>query len=81
MEKFLVYSRGNKALYVWSFHTLYLHPKHWKSIQIKSLIYGIMERLDQGHLHPLLEHPETNMSRPGIECASPASQAGTLSKS
>ncbi len=26
-----------------------------------------MKRLDQGHPHPLLEHPETNMSRPGIE--------------
>jgi hypothetical protein len=26
-----------------------------------------MKRLDQGHLYPLLEHPETNMSRPGIE--------------
>jgi hypothetical protein len=22
-----------------------------------------MKRLDQGHLHPLLEHPETNKSR------------------
>jgi hypothetical protein len=26
-----------------------------------------MDRLDQGHLHPLLENPETDMSRPGIE--------------
>ncbi len=26
-----------------------------------------MKRLDHGHLHPLLEPPETNMSRPGIE--------------
>jgi hypothetical protein len=34
-----------------------------------------MERFDQGHLHPLLEHPETNMPRP------PASQASTLAKS
>jgi hypothetical protein len=24
-------------------------------------INNIMKRLDQGHLHPLLEHPETNM--------------------
>ncbi len=30
-----------------------------------------MERLDHGHLHPLLEHRETNMSRPGIEPGSP----------
>jgi hypothetical protein len=36
-----------------------------------------MERLDQGHLHPLLEHPETNMSRPDIE---PGSHAGKHSK-
>ncbi len=35
-------------------------------------IHSTMERLDQGHLHPLLEHPETNMSRPGIEPRSPA---------
>jgi hypothetical protein len=34
-----------------------------------------MERLDQGLLHPLLEHPETNMSRPGIEPGPPASHA------
>jgi hypothetical protein len=26
-----------------------------------------MKRLDQGHLHPLLQHPQTNMSSPGIE--------------
>jgi hypothetical protein len=26
-----------------------------------------MERLDQGHLHPLLGHHETNMSWQGIE--------------
>jgi hypothetical protein len=26
-----------------------------------------MKRLDQGHLHPLLEHSETNKSRPEIE--------------
>ncbi len=28
---------------------------------------NIIKRLDQGHLHPLLEHPETNKSRPEIE--------------
>jgi hypothetical protein len=33
-----------------------------------------MEGLDQGHLHPLLEHPETNISWPEIESGSPASQ-------
>jgi hypothetical protein len=26
-----------------------------------------MERHGQGHLHPLLEKPETDMSRPGIK--------------
>ncbi len=36
-----------------------------------------MESLDQGHLHYLLQNPETNMSRPGIE---PGSQASTLAK-
>jgi hypothetical protein len=38
-----------------------------------------MERLDQGILHPLLEQPETDMSRPGIEPRPP--QASTLAKS
>jgi hypothetical protein len=33
------------------------------------------------HFHPLLEHPETNMSRQGIELGPPASQASTLAKS
>ncbi len=40
-----------------------------------------MKRLDKGNLHPLLEHPETNMSLPGIKPGSPASQASTLAKS
>jgi hypothetical protein len=26
-----------------------------------------MKRFDQGRLHPLIEHPETDMSQPGIE--------------
>jgi hypothetical protein len=26
-----------------------------------------MDIFDQGHLHPLLEHPKTNISQPGIE--------------
>ncbi len=29
-----------------------------------------MGRLDRGYLLPLLEHPETNMSWPGIELGS-----------
>jgi hypothetical protein len=37
-----------------------------------------MKRIDQGHLHPLLEHHESNESRPGIEPRSPASPARTL---
>jgi hypothetical protein len=40
-----------------------------------------MKRFDQGHLNPLLEHPETNMSRQGIEPGPPASQASTLANS
>ncbi len=39
-----------------------------------------MERLDQGHLHPLLGHPETNMTKPGIEPEPPTSQASTPAK-
>jgi hypothetical protein len=38
------------------------------------------EELDQDHLHPLREHTETNMSRPGIEPGPPASQASTPAK-
>ncbi len=43
----------------------------WVPLEIKDVRW----RLDQGHLHPLLEHPETNMSRPGVEPEPPASQA------
>ncbi len=49
--------------------------------QISRLQTGELKRLDQGHLHPLLEHPETNMSRPGIEPGPPASGASTPAKS
>jgi hypothetical protein len=31
-------------------------------------------KLDQGHFHPFLEHPETNLSWPGIEPGQSASQ-------
>ncbi len=43
-----------------------------------------MERLNQGHLHPILEHLETNMFsswKAGIEPGSPAAHASTLAKS
>jgi hypothetical protein len=33
-----------------------------------------MKRLDQGHPHPLLEHPKKNIPRPGIEPGPSASQ-------
>jgi hypothetical protein len=38
-----------------------------------TLMVSIMEKLDQGHLHPLstIEHPETNMSQPGVGPESP----------
>ncbi len=39
-----------------------------------------MERHDQGHLHSLLEHHETNTFRPGIEPWLPVLQAITLTK-
>jgi hypothetical protein len=40
-----------------------------------------MERLDQGHLHPQLEHPrQTCLDLTGIEAGSPASQACSLAK-
>ncbi len=41
---------------------------------------NIMKRLDQGHLHPLLEHHETNMSRPGIEPEPPGATGEHSSK-
>ncbi len=41
----------------------------------------IMERLDQGLLHPPLEHRKTNMSCLGIKPGSPVSQVCTLTKS
>ncbi len=38
-----------------------------------------MKRLDQGHhLYPLPEHPEAEMSRPGMKPGPPSSQASTL---
>ncbi len=40
----------------------------------------IMERLDQGHLHPLLEQVETDMSRPGIEPVPQRWEASTPAK-
>ncbi len=60
-----------------------LSPTDWNSWGETQIIWqqgnmGLMERLDQGYLRPVLEHTETNMSRPGIE---QASQASTLAKS
>jgi hypothetical protein len=43
--------------------------------------YGIMEKLGQSSVHPLPEHPGTNIFWPGIEPGSPASHASTLAKS
>ncbi len=39
----------------------------------------LMKRLNHGHLHPLIEHPETNISRPVIEPGPPALHASNLS--
>jgi hypothetical protein len=38
-----------------------------------------MEELDQGSLHPLIKHPETDMSRPGIETQQAAFVTGVPS--
>jgi hypothetical protein len=46
---------------------------------VKSL-HSTKEGLDLVHLHRLLEHLETNMSRPGIDPRSPASQGGYSGK-
>jgi hypothetical protein len=41
----------------------------------------IMERLDQGHLHPLLEHPRQTCPGRGLNLRHPALQTATLAKS
>ncbi len=50
----------------------------WEAQQKKGHSITVLKRLDQGHIHPLQEHLETNMSQPRIE---PGSQASTLAKS
>jgi hypothetical protein len=44
-------------------------------------ILHILERLDQGHLHPLNEQSETDISRPGIEPGPPWWEVIPLAKS
>ncbi len=41
----------------------------------------LMERLDQGHINPQLEHPSQTCPRWGLNCRPPELQAGTLAKS
>jgi hypothetical protein len=48
-----VYQHGRKAIVIFSY-------------KVFSILQIIMERLDQGHLHPKLESRDC-MSRPGIE--------------
>ncbi len=48
-------------------------------VQYNVLKFGSMERLDQGHLHPLLE--VQTMSRPGIKPRPQRWEANTLAKS
>ncbi len=43
--------------------------------------YGNMQRLDQGNLHPILEQPETDMFRPGVEPGPLRLDASILEKS
>ncbi len=40
-----------------------------------------VERLDQGHLHPLLEHPRQTCRGRGAKLRPPAPQVSTLAKS
>ncbi len=42
---------------------------------LKIINVASMERHDRGHLHPLLEQPETGMSRSGIEPGPPRWEA------
>jgi hypothetical protein len=37
------------------------------SYSIFAVFVNGMERLDQGHLHPSIKHPETDMSRLGLD--------------
>ncbi len=43
--------------------------------------YELIERLDQGHLHPLLEHPRQTCPCWGLNEQPPAPLTGTLAKS
>ncbi len=45
-----------------------------RSARLSHVGVTTFERLDQRHLHPLPEHPETHLSLPGIEPGLPASQ-------
>jgi hypothetical protein len=51
----------------------YLFISRFKCNSSKNILFknNVMDKLDQGHFHPLLEHPETNKSRPGIEPGPP----------
>jgi hypothetical protein len=40
-----------------------------------------IEKLDQGHINPPLEHPSQTCPRWGLNCRPTALQAGTLAKS
>ncbi len=68
-------------------HVTWSPNKLWRSNSIFTYAFreawhiSTMERLGQGHIHTLLELPETNMSWQGSEPGLPASQATTLAKS
>jgi hypothetical protein len=49
--------------------------RNYVSYLVPNFKLGTMERLDHGHLHPLLQHPETKISRPWIQHGSPVSHS------
>jgi hypothetical protein len=56
----------------------------FSAASIKNLAYNkaiILERIDHGHLHPLLEHLRRTCSVRGMNCRHPSTQAETLPKS
>jgi hypothetical protein len=74
------HSLTNYLLYINRYltYTLFTSSCIVLSIFTGDNIKDIMKRLDQGHLHPLQEHPETNKSRPGIEPGPPAPRRRAL---
>jgi hypothetical protein len=52
-----------------------------KNLNTFNTMTGSVERLDQSTLNPLLEHPETDKSQPGIESRPPRRRRRALGTS